>query len=546
MNFTTNMVYGALNAYRVSKFIQKDNTREYRWISLLPENSHDMERDILYVCLMTEALKRNKENQGFHYLCICDRYWDNDQASEFSSGMIVINENKDVAWLLNLVQQRFLRLSEWETNMQLAIIDNCSYQRLLDLCEPILCNFVSVLDSTYKLLAHTTHQKSDDPINVSLLEKGYHTEETIRKFQSQRRLKLYAEEHGLIFGHAGEISIYDTVCKWCHYGGENLLQTVMVCSNTPLSDELTELFDVLMKYIDICFQREQRQLLTPSKIYSSLMHDIIYENLSNPYRIADQAKRSGIPYISNFDFYKIVFEDIAIVPIGRFIQELSSYLPFSKIISQDFEICVLNIYDSPKITEYSHKNIEKIMPLLEKYKGICGVSESFSCLAELKMFAHQATCAFNIGIKLYNLGNHWSLVENIFESVMQKLESRVFYYNDIYVFHILQCSEIGSADLFTNSPYTKSLKTLMEYDKEHDGNLIEILYCYLLCERRPTAVGNILHMHRNTVLYHIGRIIEIIGTDLDDYWVRLKLMLAFHYLELQAANIKSNEVHSGK
>ena len=63
-----------------------------------------------------------------------------------------------------------------------------------------------------------------------------------------------------------------------------------------------------------------------------------------------------------------------------------------------------------------------------------------------------------------------------------------------------------------------------------------MLYAYLVSERRATAAGKLLHMHRNNVLYHISRIEDLLGIDLNDYWTRMKLSLAYHFFELQEAN----------
>ena len=362
MTYTFNMVCEVLKPYRGTPHISTAQIRRYKWVLLLPEDETEMEKDILYVCRLTEALKRGETAPGYHYLCIRDRFWDADETEDFLSGIIVINENRDVSWLLNLMQHRFLQLAEWETKMQQAVINECSFQKLLDLSEPILNNFTAVLDSTYKLLAYTQNLPNDDPINVELVRKGYHSEETIKIFQSLKRFKVYEEEHGLIISPPGEISRYECVSKWSRYGGVNLMHTVMVCSHTPLSKESAELFNILMKYIDIVFVKEQKQLQTPFKIYSSFLNDILYGELNNPHLIAEQAKRVDIPFTGCFDVYRIVFEDNAIILIGRFVQELSTYLPHSKIISKDYEICVLNIYDGDDAETETAANLEKITP----------------------------------------------------------------------------------------------------------------------------------------------------------------------------------------
>ena len=104
------------------------------------------------------------------------------------AGIIVINENKDISWLFNIIQKRFLEISDWVDRMRAALIDNCDYQRLADLCEPVFNNFISIFDSAYTLLAYTKNITCHDPVNIAMMEKGYHTEETLQKFRDRKAL----------------------------------------------------------------------------------------------------------------------------------------------------------------------------------------------------------------------------------------------------------------------------------------------------------------------------------------------------------------------
>jgi hypothetical protein len=502
---------------------------------MLPETSEEMEHDTLYVCTLSEAIKRNTEVHGHNYLCIRDRFTDDDDDdAPLLRGMVIIDENKDVSWLLNIVQNRFLQISEWVTKMQTALIENCDYQVLVNLCEPILDNFVSVLDSSYKLLAYTKNITSSDPIVISLLEKGYHTEETLQKFRDRKRFKVYEQEHGVIVSSPGEISKFEVVSKWCRYGGEPLLHVVAVCSKTPLSLATIDLFSIFMKYVDICFQRQQHA--HPSQIYSSLLHEMLYGELSNPFVIGERAKTADVPFYGHFDAYRIVFKDNSTVLIGRFVQELMAYLPNSRVVAYNYEVSAFNIYSTPDVKKRCLANLEKLTPLFEKYGAICGASETFATLAGFKDACTQATRAHTLGIQLKMLGNFWQFNSEVYKTTALTGGSDVYFYNDVYIHLTLHMAQSGNFDALTNTMHINALGKLVEYDRENNSNLVQILYAHIVSERRATASGKLLHMHRNNVLYHISRIEEITGVDLDDYWNRLKLMLAFHFFELQESN----------
>ena len=77
----------------------------------------------------------------------------------------------------------------------------------------------------------------------------------------------------------------------------------------------------------------------------------------------------------------------------------------------------------------------------------------------------------------------------------------------------------------------RSIHTLLEYDKQHNSNLLSTLKIYLQCNRKATETCDILHMHRNTVLYHIDRIEQMLHISLNDADVCLKLQLGIKVFE---------------
>lgn len=84
--------------------------------------------------------------------------------------------------------------------------------------------------------------------------------------------------------------------------------------------------------------------------------------------------------------------------------------------------------------------------------------------------------------------------------------SNRFYFEDYALFSLLSLYLSHAQDGFLNTFTYRSLQTLSEYEKRHNISCLRILHTYLQCERRATETCSRLHMHRNTVLYHISRI----------------------------------------
>jgi purine catabolism regulator len=74
------------------------------------------------------------------------------------------------------------------------------------------------------------------------------------------------------------------------------------------------------------------------------------------------------------------------------------------------------------------------------------------------------------------------------------------------------------------------LSTLRQ--KDRTGALLKTLRSYLSTNGSPTDAAQALHLHRNTVLYRLGRIEDLLGVDLRDSEVRLTLHLALKILNV--------------
>jgi len=79
--------------------------------------------------------------------------------------------------------------------------------------------------------------------------------------------------------------------------------------------------------------------------------------------------------------------------------------------------------------------------------------------------------------------------------------------------------------LYINSLAFRAIRLLSDHDEKQGSKLIKLLSAYLYSERNATATCNVMHMHRNTVLYNISKIESLLNINLDDNDVRIKLML---------------------
>lgn len=107
------------------------------------------------------------------------------------------------------------------------------------------------------------------------------------------------------------------------------------------------------------------------------------------------------------------------------------------------------------------------------------------------------------------------------------------YYSDIVCYGAL---ESAGADVCMLS----AVQTLVEIDQKENANYLKTLKTYLSCFHNCTLTAEKLGMHKNTILYRIHKIEELIGTDLSDSACVSTLELGLEIYET-AKNIREME-----
>jgi purine catabolism regulator len=78
----------------------------------------------------------------------------------------------------------------------------------------------------------------------------------------------------------------------------------------------------------------------------------------------------------------------------------------------------------------------------------------------------------------------------------------------------------------TREFYEEVLGPLLEYDRRTDNELVNTLETYFACNGNLSEAARRLHLHRNSLLYRLERIQEVLQTDLEDADTRLSLQVA--------------------
>lgn len=106
-------------------------------------------------------------------------------------------------------------------------------------------------------------------------------------------------------------------------------------------------------------------------------------------------------------------------------------------------------------------------------------------------------------------------------------DGRLYRYCDYAYIHMLELAGRRTNLLSLCHP---ALIGLMEYDNDHGSELMETLFCYLQVAGSTARAAEMLTLHKNTMLYRLGRIRKQLGMDLTSGEDLFMLQMSFRIL----------------
>lgn len=123
-----------------------------------------------------------------------------------------------------------------------------------------------------------------------------------------------------------------------------------------------------------------------------------------------------------------------------------------------------------------------------------------------------------------DIGNHFKRARfSLAVSELWGIPSTVF--DELGIFQILFSS---SDPALLHSLYKRNLGILEQYDQQNDTEFVKTLRIYLASDCNLIETASRLFMHRNTIVYRIRKIKDILGSELDNSSVKFNLLMAFY------------------
>ncbi len=380
-----------------------------------------------------------------------------------------------------------------------ALLSDKGIRHLTDAAFSVFHRPIVVIDSSYKYLAKKFDPglfPEDSPVYHYLSSGDIWNQEFLNKkgieaLKKDRVRELLQHTTGIVRFHH---SVFDCDCVAAGLRIKNTLvaYVIMIEADDPLSKEEQDLFETFRDLLCQELQKNQLYQNNRDEYISYLLMDL----LNNKYPDAETIRRR----LETVDFEPAHHMCVVVIRKRLEEEELPSMElvlnqlrgPLSGHMYAVIEKSVVLLLNFKENKRFDGRLFEVVQQVCENNDLIAGVSNDFQDMTQLT--------------RQYRLAKRAALVCQRYVE-----DHRIIFYDDVFDLALLEyCDRHYNLMDFVHS----SVVNLMEYDEKYGTNYLYTFWVYTENACNTNATASKMFVHKNTLAYRLGKIKEILGSDL--------------------------------
>ncbi|MEA5019151.1 MAG: helix-turn-helix domain-containing protein [Gordonibacter sp.] len=494
--------------------------RVFRWFAAVSHNQvtntapHDLDdARTLFICRLSVANEILKKRPTVFVLALADNEETLPQdIGEVSERLLVIRQQDRFSYFIFLIQSYFMQLLLWEGELDRIVLHHGSLTEALDASAPLLKNFMFVTDNEFNVIARTSDIEPPDNLHRRIVETGCLSPQMI----AEKRFRL--PEKVFYLKEPCSLTPYARLSRPLYINHTYFGSLSMSCHTAPLTEGLKDLFSLLMRHVmPLCEYQWRSAVKLNIPHYFFFQKLLEHEPVSNEY-LETQLEMAGLT--GDTQYKLAVFEVDESVDPDRASRaaKAATHLNQGSVFCFAYRSAVLALmYAPPSDSALSHRRtLDELEERIVEPLGItCGVSEIFEDISNLDLAYRQAKIALGLR-QIVRL--QFAADENI--------DRGIFLFGDVLMYFLV--SQADKDERFMRFCFSHTVVEKIHAEDERNGtNYLALFWHYLNSGRNATAVAQRLHMHRNTVLYHIEKIQKRFDFDLSLPGPRERMLLDF-------------------
>jgi len=510
MNLALGIIIDGFSGYKPITHKIKDTKAQIRGLHCYSHEFTEPDPDYLYV------INTGKTGKGFNkkfpkHIIICGNV--PKGLPEKTDTLIQIPGNIPIQTIIQTGNTLFAAYDAWYNSLIMAVINHKPINGFLDIATQMLANPILVMNNNLSIIA--TGGSIVGPTKGTIWEKvnapgfvleNFYTPEEIRKIS----MHIAQKSEQIISLRPMNNSAHDTLGIHIWIDGKLYGAIGTVDMNKPFTDGQKETLVIVAQVLKLYFQNHSiymRIAEDKANWLESLLEgvDISADIISN-YLYKYQWKLDDnfciVAFSASADF------KLPIVSLLD-IKQINDLFP-DALVSVHEEYIVMIIRCTEKKPLHGKKKQQLDQFLRKDIMLRCGVSMVFNNFLHLRYYYAQSKFAA--------------------AQCKAPLSSVICLYEDYQEDHVLQTLSLGSDPRCFCHP---GILSLWESGGESQRDMVYCLYHYFLNGRNLSATADAIHVHRNTLIYRLGKAEEILNIDIKQPSMKQAFLLIISCLIVQ-------------
>ncbi|GAB4459285.1 MAG: helix-turn-helix domain-containing protein [Anaerolineales bacterium] len=428
--------------------------------------------------------------EGLNLICIPPFH--REELEEQPCNLICIDKKLSLAEIFNQVQEIFERYTLWHQRMIEAILHEEPLQNIFDIGASMLTNPIAMFDASLALImtAGEIPENYQGTIWEEVLSYGYSPVENLPYTERKKMSEWLRIRKEPFFYKSNPSDPYIQMIAGINIHGKHFGSLGLIDIKNAFTMGQMSLVNHLKDVLELAISKNRE--------FEEFSDEPLYfiERLINGLEVEERVveyhlKRrnwglEGCIYLLNFSFPGHILDEKL---FRTYVYRIKKLLPRAMIFGYDNSIIAV-----VRKTDYPHtpESLRELDELLLRIGLKCGISLEFFQFMNLKYAYIQSKIALQEGIK-------------------KDPEKWRYYFQDYYIGHILNALARSTSLKCLYHPLVQRLK---DYDNQNHTNYVRCLYVYLMNGLNISQTARQLFLHRNTLIYRLRRIAEIMGTEI--------------------------------
>ena len=431
----------------------------------------------------------------------------------------------DIKTVIGILQEYFDRTNgtaQWAESLLSILFTDGGIQEIVAYAHAVFMNPIYVFDPDFRLVASTIGlEENVDPVGRHIQESGGFTQEEFRLMNQQPNIhdRLKASKKPMFIQLPGVdlrilASDIDPEKDMGHF--------VIAERNRKLTETDLLLANTLKLALDQQMKKDEFIRNNRGFHYEYFLRDVLDGRTA-----IGRHYRENVSFINNEFYGYLTCMVIETARSSRVVNTMHLRALFETKYPDSMTLmyhgAVVIVFRHYQVDWPDEKTIREIRGICEEYGVYAGMSNGFDDIMNLEEYYHQALRAIELGTGT-------------------AVAPSLFVYQDYYMEHLTGVFRSRESSEAFMHP---QMKVLFEYDEVHHTDYARLLYTWLLCERHLNKTAEALFIHRNTLIYRLKKLNEIIQPDYEDPGVRQHLILSYEMMK-QGRQAEGKKRSAGK